>query len=142
MHPLRRQRLITLIVIFLAISLSAILVVKGLSKNLNLFYTPTDLINAKDIEGKKIRAGGMVIKGSILKSLDSLQVEFKVTDFQNSLTVKYEGVLPDLFSEEAGVVVQGSLDEEGVLQAQEVLAKHDENYMPPEVAKTLKKDDS
>ncbi|MFL2698337.1 MAG: cytochrome c maturation protein CcmE [Gammaproteobacteria bacterium] len=142
MHPLRRQRLITLIVIFLAISLSAILVVKGLSKNLNLFYTPTDLINAKDIEGKKIRAGGMVIKGSILKSLDSLQVEFKVTDFQNSLTVKYEGVLPDLFSEEAGVVVQGSLDEEGVLHAQEVLAKHDENYMPPEVAKTLKKDDS
>jgi cytochrome c-type biogenesis protein CcmE len=81
----------------------------------------------------------MVASGSIQKSKDSLEVVFLITDFQNSLSVAYNGILPDLFSEDAGVVVKGFLKEDGTFLAQEVLAKHDENYMPPEVAKMLNK---
>ena len=84
-----------------------------------------------------IRAGGMVKAGSIIKSKDSLDVSFTVTDYQNDLLIKYKGILPDLFAENAGVVVRGNLTPEGDFLAIEVLAKHDENYMPPEVAKLL-----
>ena len=87
-------------------------------------------------QGTLIRAGGMVKAGSIIKSKDSLDVSFTVTDYQNDLLIKYEGILPDLFAENAGVVVRGNLTPEEFL-AIEVLAKHDENYMPPEVAKLL-----
>ncbi len=147
MHPLRKQRLITFLVIFFAISIAILLVVRGLvvrglSSNLNLFYTPTELKNSSEIKGINIRAGGMVLKDSVVKSKTSLEVQFQITDYENNLLVKYSGVLPDLFSEDAGVVVQGSLAKDGSFQATEVLAKHDENYMPPEVANALKKDDS
>ena len=84
-----------------------------------------------------VRAGGMVKKGSIIKSSDSLEVLFTVTDYQNDLIISYEGILPDLFSEEAGVVVRGNLSNDGSFRAIEVLAKHDENYMPPEVANLI-----
>ena len=84
----------------------------------------------------------MVLKDSVVKSKTSLEVQFQITDYENNLLVKYSGVLPDLFSEDSGVVVQGSLAKDGSFQATEVLAKHDENYMPPEVANALKKDDS
>ena len=84
-----------------------------------------------------IRAGGMVKPGSIIKSTDSLNVSFTVTDYQNELVINYQGILPDLFEENAGVVVRGNLGSDGNFNAIEVLAKHDENYMPPEVAKLI-----
>jgi cytochrome c-type biogenesis protein CcmE len=137
MNPIRKQRIYALIAIVVGSTLAVYLVVSALSKNLNLFYSPTDLLNNDLSPDTLIRAGGMVREGSIKRSKTSLSIEFVVTDFKNDLKIKYSGILPDLFSEEAGVVVQGYLDKEGTFRAIEVLAKHDENYMPPEVAKLM-----
>ena len=137
MNPIRKQRIYALIAIIVGSILAVYLVVSALSKNLNLFYSPTDLLNNDLSPDTLIRAGGMVREGSIKRSDTSLSIEFVVTDFKNDLKIKYSGILPDLFSEEAGVVVQGYLDKEGTFRAIEVLAKHDENYMPPEVAKLM-----
>ena len=139
MHPLRKQRVYAIVTIFLGIVIAMVLVMSALSKNMNLFYSPSELLNSEISPGSIIRAGGMVASGSIEKSSDSLEVMFLITDFQNSLPVVYNGILPDLFSEDAGVVVKGFLQEDGTFFAQEVLAKHDENYMPPEIAKMLDK---
>ena len=139
MHPLRKQRVYAIVTVFLGIVIAMVLVMSALSKNMNLFYSPSELLNSEISPGSIIRAGGMVASGSIEKSSDSLVVMFLITDFQNSLPVVYNGILPDLFSEDAGVVVKGFLQEDGTFFAQEVLAKHDENYMPPEVAKMLDK---
>ena len=137
MNPIRKQRIYALIAIIVGSILAVYLVVSALSKNLNLFYSPTDLLNNDLSPDTLIRAGGMVREGSIKRSNTSLSIEFVVTDFKNDLKIKYSGILPDLFSEEAGVVVQGYLEKEGTFRAIEVLAKHDENYMPPEVAKLM-----
>ena len=137
MNPIRKQRIYALIAIIVGSILAVYLVVSALSKNLNLFYSPTDLLNNNLSPDTLIRAGGMVREGSIKRSETSLSIEFVVTDFKNDLKIKYSGILPDLFSEEAGVVVQGYLEKEGTFRAIEVLAKHDENYMPPEVAKLM-----
>ena len=137
MNPIRKQRIYALIAIVVGSTLAVYLVVSALSKNLNLFYSPTDLLNNDLSPDTLIRAGGMVREGSIKRSKTSLSIEFVVTDFKNDLKIKYSGILPDLFSEEAGVVVQGYLDKEGTFRAIEVLAKHDENHMPPEVAKLM-----
>ena len=137
MNPIRKQRIYALIAIIVGSILAVYLVVTALSKNLNLFYSPTDLLNNDLSPETLIRAGGMVREGSIKRSDTSLSIEFVVTDFKNDLKIKYSGILPDLFSEEAGVVVQGYLEKEGTFRAIEVLAKHDENYMPPEVAKLM-----
>ncbi len=137
MNPIRKQRIYALIAIIVGSILAVYLVVSALSKNLNLFYSPTDLLNNDLSPDTLIRAGGMVREGSIKRSDTSLSIEFVVTDFKNDLKIKYSGILPDLFSEEAGVVVQGYLEREGTFRAIEVLAKHDENYMPPEVAKLM-----
>jgi cytochrome c-type biogenesis protein CcmE len=137
MNPIRKQRLYALIAILIGSLLATWLVVSALSENMNLFYSPTEIKEANLDQGTLIRAGGMVKAGSIIKSKDSLDVSFTVTDYQNDLLIKYEGILPDLFAENAGVVVRGNLTPEGDFLAFEVLAKHDENYMPPEVAKLL-----
>ena len=137
MNPIRKQRLYALIAILIGSLLATWLVVSALSENMNLFYSPTEIKEANLDQGILIRAGGMVKAGSIIKSKDSLEVSFTVTDYQNDLLIKYEGILPDLFAENAGVVVRGNLTPEGDFLAIEVLAKHDENYMPPEVAKLL-----
>ncbi len=137
MNPIRKQRLYALIAILIGSLLATWLVVSALSENMNLFYSPTEIKEANLDQGTLIRAGGMVKAGSIVKSKDSLDVSFTVTDYQNDLLIKYEGILPDLFAENAGVVVRGNLTPEGDFLAIEVLAKHDENYMPPEVAKLL-----
>ena len=139
MHPLRKQRVYAIVTVFLGTVIALVLVMSALSKNMNLFYSPSELLNSEISPGSIIRAGGMVASGSIEKSTDSLEVVFLITDFQNSLPVIYNGILPDLFSEDAGVVVKGFLQEDGTFFAQEVLAKHDENYLPPEVAKMLDK---
>ena len=137
MNPIRKQRLYALIAILIGSLLATWLVVSALSENMNLFYSPTEIKQANLDQGTLIRAGGMVKAGSIIKSKDSLEVSFTVTDYQNDLLIKYEGILPDLFAENAGVVVRGNLTPEGDFLAIEVLAKHDENYMPPEVARLL-----
>jgi len=137
MNPIRKQRLYALIAILIGSLLATWLVVSALSENMNLFYSPTEIKEANLNQDNLIRAGGMVKAGSIIKSKDSLEVSFTVTDYQNDLLIKYEGILPDLFAENAGVVVRGNLTPEGDFLAIEVLAKHDENYMPPEVAKLL-----
>jgi len=138
LHPLRKQRLYVVLSILLGTLIAALLVFKGLSESINLFYSPSDLRKAQIDEGAQIRVGGMVRKDSIIRVENSLTVSFVITDFEEDLVIIYDGMLPDLFSEEAGIVAKGSMNEEGVFVANEVLAKHDENYMPPEVAKTLR----
>ncbi len=133
MHPIRKQRLIIVLFIVLGASVAVGLVSFALRSNINLFYPPVDIVAGKAPIGKKIRAGGMVLTGSVKRAADSLRTEFVVTDYKANVTVVYEGILPDLFSEGEGVVAAGELDEGGVFYATEVLAKHDENYMPPEV---------
>ena len=138
MKPLRKQRLYAILSILLGTLIATFLVVKGLSTSINIFYSPSEILKEEISVGEEIRAGGMVTKGSLRREENSLKVSFEITDFEENITVIYEGILPDLFSEQSGVVVKGALNEEGIFLAYEVLAKHDENYMPPEVAKTLK----
>jgi len=139
MHPVRKQRLMIVLFVVLFSSAAIGLVMYGLSGNINLFFPPAEIAAGKAPVGQGIRVGGMVVEGSIKRSTDSLKISFELTDYQASVPVVFEGILPDLFDEGQGAVAAGRLNEEGVLIATEVLAKHDENYMPPEVADALKK---
>ncbi|NCF16766.1 MAG: cytochrome c maturation protein CcmE [Haliea sp.] len=139
MHPVRKQRLILVLFVVLFSSAAIGLVVYALRGNINLFFPPAEVAAGKAPVGQPIRVGGMVVDGSVQRSSDSLAVRFEITDFEASVPVIYEGILPDLFDEGQGAVASGVLDASGVLQATEVLAKHDENYMPPEVADALEK---
>jgi len=116
-------------------SLAAYLGLKAFNENLLYFFSPTDVVNGKAPNGKSFRLGGLVANGSVKR--EGIKVGFDVTDNQNTFTVKYEGILPDLFREGQGIITTGSL-KNGTFMATEVLAKHDENYMPPEVADALK----
>src|SRR5690606_27831248 len=111
----------------------------ALQQNINLFYNPTQIASGEAPQDARIRAGGMVKENSVSRSADSLDVEFVVTDYAHDVTIRYRGILPDLFREGQGIVALGRLNENGVLVADEVLAKHDENYMPPEVTQALEK---
>lgn len=137
MHPIRRQRLILVIFIVIFSSAAIGLMVYALSGNINLFFPPAEVAAGKAPVGVPIRVGGMVVEGSVQRSSDSLEVRFAVTDYQASVPVVYSGILPDLFDEGQGAVASGMLTVDGVFEATEVLAKHDENYMPPEVAEAL-----
>jgi cytochrome c-type biogenesis protein CcmE len=137
MHPVRKQRLYIVLFIALFSSVAIGLVVYALSGNINLFYPPADVVAGKAPVGQPIRVGGMVVDGSVQRADDSLEVRFQVTDFEASVPIVYTGILPDLFGEGQGAVASGELNEQGVLEATEILAKHDENYMPPEVADAL-----
>lgn len=137
MHPIRRERLLIACLIIVVSSAAIGLIVYALRENLNLFYPPADVLAGKAPIGKSIRVGGMVVEGSVQRQQDGLTVRFDVTDYAAVVPIVFTGILPDLFAEGEGVVTTGALDEHGVMQATEVLAKHDENYMPPEVADTL-----
>ena len=137
MHPVRKQRLIVVLFVVLFSSAAIGLVAYALRGNINLFFPPAEIAQGKAPTGQPIRVGGMVSEGSVKRSDESLAVRFEITDFQASVPVVYEGILPDLFDEGQGAVASGVLGEDGVLRASEVLAKHDENYMPPEVAEAL-----
>ena len=139
MHPQRKQRLIIVIFIVLGSAIAVALMSFALRENINLFFSPADIAAGKAPVDKQIRAGGMVKKGSVKRDSQSLRVEFVVTDFVEQVKVVYVGILPDLFAEGEGVVATGKLDVSGVFQASEVLAKHDEEYMPPEVKDALDK---
>jgi cytochrome c-type biogenesis protein CcmE len=138
MHPVRKQRLYLVLFVALFSSVAIGLVIYAMRGNINLFYPPAEVAAGKAPGGRPIRVGGMVVKGSVQRAADSLQVNFQLTDFQSSVPVVYTGILPDLFGEGQGAVASGTLNDEGVLEATEILAKHDENYMPPEVADALK----
>jgi cytochrome c-type biogenesis protein CcmE len=137
MHPVRKQRLMIVVFVVLFSSAAVGLMLYGLSGNINLFFPPAEIAAGKATVGQSIRVGGMVVEGSVKRSTDSLKIFFELTDYQASVPVMYEGLLPDLFDEGQGAVAAGRLNSEGVLVASEVLAKHDENYMPPEVAEAL-----
>lgn len=139
MHPVRRQRLFIVLLILIGAGAAVGLATFALRENINLFYPPTDIASGSVPVGKKIRAGGMVVKGSVKRDSNSLRVDFRITDFKSEVPVVYTGILPDLFAEGQGIVATGTLDAQGVFQAAEVLAKHDENYMPPEVKHALDK---
>jgi len=133
----RRKRLSILFLAFIAISISGFLILTASRDSLIYFYSPTELLNIKDINNKVIRIGGLVKEESII-SIGSSKIEFIVEDGKNYLTVNYYGILPDLFREGQGVICEGKLDKNGVFFANKILAKHDENYMPPEVADALR----
>lgn len=138
MTPKRKQRLIALLGLVVLAALAVGLTGYALRSNINLFFTPSQIADGEAPLGRQIRAGGMVEKGSVVRDADSLDVRFTVTDFDRTLEITYSGILPDLFREGQGVVVVGKLADDGVLHADQVLAKHDEKYMPPEVADALK----
>lgn len=133
----RQKRLGIILFIAVGLSLAVGLTLYALSQNIDLFYTPTQVAAGEVAPGQRIRIGGMVREGSVYSDQESLEVEFATTDYANDVTVHYEGILPDLFREGQGVVVEGSLDERGMFRASRVLAKHDENYMSPEVKAAL-----
>lgn len=137
MKPQRKQRLIWIGALVIAVALAAGLTLYALSANINLFYTPTQIAAGEAPLDREIRAGGMVVDGSVKRADDRLYVEFAVTDYQENVVISYDKILPDLFREGQGIVAIGRLNEEGKLVASQVLAKHDENYMPPEVADAL-----
>lgn len=139
MNPVRKQRLQLLIFFALVLAVAAGLVLYALRQNISLFYTPTQ-VALGDVTGKRaIRLGGMVVKGSIVRVPGDMSVRFALTDFNKTVYVNYHGILPDLFREEQGIVAFGSVTANGDFNATEVLAKHDANYMPPEVKEALSK---
>lgn len=137
MHPQRKQRLLIIFFMLAGISLAIGLMLVALKENINLFYTPVQIANGEAPKHKTLRAGGMVVEGSVKRAEDDLTVEFKVTDSEAEVTIQYTGILPDLFRENQGIVALGELNDDNIFIASEVLAKHDENYMPPEVAAAL-----
>ena len=139
MHPVRKQRLLLVLFVVLFSSAAIGLVVYAMRGNINLFFPPAEVAAGNAPTGQSIRVGGMVVAGSVQRSEDSLEIAFELTDYEASVPVVYRGILPDLFDEGQGAVAAGKLNEQGVLEATEVLAKHDENYMPPEVADALEK---
>ena len=138
MNPQRKKRLFLILGLLVGVAVAVGFALSALQQNINLFYTPTQIANGEAPLDTRIRAGGMVEKGSLERSADSLDVRFVVTDFNKSVPITYRGILPDLFREGQGIVALGRVNAEGVVVADEVLAKHDEKYMPPEVTKALK----
>ncbi|NNM52925.1 MAG: cytochrome c maturation protein CcmE [Pseudomonadales bacterium] len=132
MKPQRRKRLILIFIIVAAAGLAVGLATYALRQNINLFYTPSQLAQGDAPQGARLRAGGMVVKGSLQRDPHSLTVHFMITDFKHQVAVTYTGILPDLFREGQGIIATGHF-EHGIMQADEVLAKHDEKYQPPEL---------
>jgi len=133
-----RQRRMSLVVLALAgVAVAVALALRAFQDNLLYFYTPTQVLAGEPPAGKTFRLGGLVLKGTLQRKPGDLEVRFNVTDMQKTMTVAYAGVLPDLFREGQGVIARGHLQPDGLFRADEVLAKHDENYMPPEVAESL-----
>ena len=160
MTPKRKQRLMLVIALLTGIGLATVLVLKALKENINLFFSPTQVAKGQAPQDTSFRLGGMVVDGSVSRAAplrgasaplrgasaplrgasdDDLTVIFELTDTAEKVSVNYKGILPDLFREGQGIVTQGKLDESGTFIASEVLAKHDENYMPPEVSDAVNK---
>ncbi|MCH4810871.1 cytochrome c maturation protein CcmE [Vreelandella neptunia] len=137
MTPKRKQKLFVILGLVSLTAIAVGLTLYALRANINLFFSPVQIAQGDAPMKRQIRAGGMVKEGSVSRDPESLDVEFTVTDYVDDLEVYYSGILPDLFREGQGVVVVGELQTDGRLYADKVLARHDENYMPPEVAQAL-----
>jgi len=135
----RQKRAVFIVLAIIAVGLAVGLVLNALKDNVSLYFTPTQVYNKEAPQGRSFRIGGLVEEGSVKREKDGLTVHFMITDLHKNLPVVYKGILPDLFKEGKGVVAQGKMEADGVMHASEVLAKHDENYMPPEAADALKK---
>jgi len=133
----RHKRLVLVLGIVIGVGLAAFLATQAFKSNVMFFFDPSQVASGEAPPDKRFRLGGMVEKGSIAKTPGTLDVKFLVTDFKHTVAVKYSGILPDLFREGQGVIAHGRMQGD-VFQADEILAKHDEKYMPPEVAKALK----
>lgn len=134
----RRRRMLVVSLILAGVGLAAFFGLTAFQKNLLYFLTPTQIAQGEAPKGHSFRIGGLVVKGTVRRAPDTLEVHFDLTDGNRTVGVSYTGILPDLFREGQGIIAIGKLSESGVFEASEVLAKHDENYMPPEVAESLK----
>ncbi len=144
MNPRRKKRLGLALALLLGVGTSVGLIIYALNQNMDLFYTPSEIVNGKEdgskpVVGQRLRIGGMVVKDSVFRDPESLKVTFRVADIGPAVTVEFEGILPDLFREGQGIVAQGELINATTVRATEVLAKHDEEYMPPEIAEAMNK---
>jgi cytochrome c-type biogenesis protein CcmE len=143
-NPRRKKRMFTIVSLLTGLSLAVALTLISINENIDIFYTPTELIEGKGENkqkpfiGQKLRIGGMVVPGSVVRDETTLDVEFKLIDTGPLVTVRYQGILPDLFREGQGIIAQGILEQGNVIEAFEVLAKHDEEYMPADVAEAVK----
>ena len=137
MHPKRKKRLYLILLMVVGVGIGIALTLNAFNDNLMFFYSPTEVVAGEAPSGHPIRVGGLVTAGSVKRQENGLTVNFDVTDNAETVTVEYTGILPDLFREGQGIIARGELDTDGVFVAEEVLAKHDENYMPPEVAAAL-----
>ena len=135
MKAQRRNRLLLILFLLAGVGVATRFVLLALNENINLFYSPGQIVDGEAPVDRVIRAGGMVVNGSVLRSDTDLGVRFAISDLRESeVTVQYTGILPDLFRKGQGIIARGQLNNEGIFLAEEILAKHDENYMPPEVA--------
>jgi cytochrome c-type biogenesis protein CcmE len=147
MHPARKQRLGLILLLILGAALAVGFALKAFNENLMFFYSPSQIVAGEAPTNARVRVGGMVETGSVSRVPGELTVQFRLHDNSDTISVHFDGILPDLFREGQGIVALGSVNEQGVFIADEVLAKHDENYMPPEVAEAMgmphpiKKDD-
>lgn len=137
MTPTRKRRLIAVLLIMAGVGIASTIAFYSLQENLLYFQSPSDLTQQPIPPGRQFRLGGLVKPGSVTRHGDGLATRFVVTDGPEEVVVEYVGILPDLFREGQGVIARGALDGSGMFEASEVLAKHDENYMPPEVADAL-----
>lgn len=133
----RRRRMVAMTGGLVCLVAATALVLTAFEQNMLYFYTPTQIAAGEAPEGRRLRVGGLVEQGSVRRTPGSLEVRFDVTDLDQTITVAYAGILPDLFREGQGVVAHGLVGTDGLFEADEVLARHDENYMPPEVAEML-----
>jgi cytochrome c-type biogenesis protein CcmE len=137
MIPARKRNLLRIVFFLSVLSVASALVLYALRQNISLFYTPTQASSGEAPLQRPIRLGGMVVKDSIIRGTGKLEVRFTLTDFEKTITVLYKGILPDLFREGQGIVAEGILQDSQHFQATNVLAKHDANYMPPQVKAAL-----
>ena len=137
MTPKRKKRLLLIALMVAGVGIAAGFALKAFNENLMFFYTPSAIVAGEAPVGHPIRAGGLVTTGSVKRQADGLTVRFDITDNAETVTIQYTGILPDLFREGQGIVALGELGKDRLFVASEVLAKHDENYMPPEVADAL-----
>ena len=138
MTPIRKKRLTLIGMMVVGIGIATILALKAFDDNLMFFFSPSEVVAGEAPSGHPFRVGGLVTDGSVHRLPDGLTTQFDVTDNAQTVSVQYTGILPDLFREGQGIVAMGQLDGQGNFVASEVLAKHDENYMPPEVAASMK----
>ena len=139
MTPARKNRLRLILLMVAGVATGVGFALKSLDQNIMFFFTPTEVVGGQAPADKLFRMGGMVVEGTVHRPGDGLTVHFDLTDNEQNVTVKFAGILPDLFREGQGIIANGKISDDGIFVAQEVLAKHDENYMPPEVAAAMKK---